>query len=166
MPQELGKCRPTALVELYWRAGNAYMRGEAPAVCPQEWAGAVASYIPKNLSDLLMSEFRPIACICTHVLSVQTQRLNRTMEDYKLIDDAQEAFRRGRSTKRQLGKLHSILAEQRRRKASLSVILYLDIKNAFNAVNHRSAFYILEAKGSLTKTSPYFEECTMTRFWS
>ena len=29
----------------------------------------------------------------------------------------------------------------------MSVILYLDIKNAFNAVNHRSVFYILEAKG-------------------
>jgi hypothetical protein len=150
MPRELGKYGPTALVELYWRAGSEYMRGEAPTVCPQEWAGAVvasgmgwSSDILKNLSALLMSEFRPIACICTkfvYVLSVQTQRLNRTMEGYKLIDDAQEAFRRGRSTKHQLGKLHSILAEQRRRKASLSVIQYLDIKKAFSAVNHRSAF--------------------------
>ena len=52
-----------------------------------------------------------------------------------------------RSTKRQLGKLHSILAEQRRRKESISVILYLDIKNAFNAINHRAIFYVLEAKG-------------------
>jgi hypothetical protein len=55
------------------------------------------------------------------------------MEDCKLIDDAQEAFRRGRITKHQLGKLHSILAEQRRRKASLSVMQNLDIKNAFSA---------------------------------
>jgi hypothetical protein len=120
MPRELGKYGPTALVELYWRAGNEYRRGEAPTVCPLEWAGAVAGYIPNNLSALLMSEFRPIACICTnfvYVLSVQIQRLTRNMEDYKLIDDAQEAFRRGRMTKRQLGKLYSILAEQRRRKA-------------------------------------------------
>jgi hypothetical protein len=126
------------------------MRGETPTVCPHEWTGAVAGYIPKNLSALTMQEFRPIATICTkfvYVLSVQAQRLSRTIEDYKLIDDAQEGFRRGRSTKRQLGKLHSILSEQRRRKESLSVILYLDIKNAFNAVNHRSVFYILEAKG-------------------
>jgi hypothetical protein len=66
------------------------------------------------------------------------------MEDYKLIDDAQEAFRRGISTKPQLGKLHSILAEeQRRRKQRLSVILYLGIKNAFNVVNHRAAFFYL-----------------------
>jgi hypothetical protein len=114
MPRELGKYGPTALVELYWRAGNAYMREEAPTVCPQ------------NLSTLLMLEFRPIECICTkfvYVLSVQTQRLTRTMEDYKLVDDAQEAFHRARNTKRQLEKRHSVLAEQRRRKASLLVIL-------------------------------------------
>ncbi len=63
------------------------------------------------------------------------------------MDDTQEGFRRHRSTKRQLGKLHSILAEQQRRKDSISVILYLDIKNAFNAINHRAIFYVLEAKG-------------------
>jgi len=59
----------------------------------------------------------------------------------------QEGFRRNRSTKRQLGKLHSMFAEQRRRKQGLSVVLYLDIKNAFNAVNHRAIYHILEAKG-------------------
>ena len=74
-------------------------------------------------------------------------RLNQVTEDYGLVDDTQEGFRRHRSTKRQLGKLHSILAEQRRRKESISVILYLDIKNAFNAINHRAIFYVLEAKG-------------------
>ncbi len=52
-----------------------------------------------------------------------------------------------RVSSRSLAAKRWAVAEQRRRKASLSVILYLDIKNAFNAVNHRSAFYILEAKG-------------------
>jgi hypothetical protein len=47
-----------------------------------------------------------------------------------------------------LGKLQSILAEQRRRKDSLSVILDLDIKNAFSTVNHRAIFY------DLTKSFP------------
>jgi hypothetical protein len=129
---------------------NAYLRGETPSVCIHEWVGAVAGYIPKKLSALLMSEFRPIACICTKfclLLSIIAARLDQVTEDYGLIDDTQEGFRRNRSTKRQLGKLHSILAEQRCRKQSLSVILYLDIKNAFNAVNHRAIFSVLEAKG-------------------
>ena len=119
-------------------------------MCIHEWTGAVVGYIPKKLSALLMSEFRPVACICTKfslLLSIVTERLDRAAEDYGLLDDTQEGFRRNRNTKRQLGKLCSILAEQRRRRQSLSVILYLDIKNAFNAVNHRAIFHILEAKG-------------------
>jgi len=149
-PREFCKYGPTALLELYWTAINAYLRGDTPTVCMHEWVGAIAGYIPKKFSALLMSEFRPIACICTKfslLLSIIATRLDHVLEDYGLIDDTQEGFRRNRSTKRQLGKLHSILAEQRRRKQSLSVILYLDIKNAFNAVNHRAIFFILEAKG-------------------
>ncbi len=77
-----------------------------------------------------------MACICTKfsvLLAIVDKRLDHATEDHGLVDDdTQEVFRRHRSTKRQLGKLHSILAEQRRRKDSISVILYLDIKNAFN----------------------------------
>ena len=97
-----------------------------------------------------MSEFRPVACICTKfslLLSIVAERMDHATEDYGLIDDTKEGFRRNRSTKRQLGKLHSIFAEQRRRKQGISVVLYLDIKNAFNAVNHRTIFYVFEAKG-------------------
>ena len=64
-----------------------------------------------------------------------------TIEDLQLIDDVQEGFRRHRSAQRQLCKIHGILTNQRRRKASLSVMLYL----AFNAVNHRAIFQVLEA---------------------
>ncbi len=91
-----------------------------------ECLGAVAGYIPKKLS---------------------AARTSHAAEDCGLLDDAQEGFRRNRSTKRQLGKLHSMFAEQRRRKQALSVVLYLDIKNAFNAVNHRVVYHVLEAKG-------------------
>jgi hypothetical protein len=97
-----------------------------------------------------MSDFRPIGCICTKyslLLSIVDQRLNHVTEDYGLVDDTQEGFRRHKSTKCQLEKLHSILAEQLRRKDSVSVILYLDIKNAFNAINHIAIFHVLEAKG-------------------
>ena len=55
-----------------------------------------------------------------------------------LIDDAQEGFRQGRSTKRHLAKLHCILADQCRKKEGISVLLYLDIVNAFNSPTHRA----------------------------
>ncbi len=149
-PRNFCKHGPTELLELYCNAINAYLRGEPPSVGEHEWAGAIAGYIPKKFSALLMSDFRPIGCICTKyslLLSIVDQRLNHVTEDYGLVDDTHEGFRRHRSTNRQLGKLHSILAEQRRRKDSISVILYLDIKNAFNVINHRAIFYVLEAKG-------------------
>jgi hypothetical protein len=43
--------------------------------------------------------------------------------------------------------MHSIIHHQRQKQDSLSVILYLDIKNAFNAINHRAIFSIFEACG-------------------
>jgi hypothetical protein len=109
------------------------------------WSGCWL-YPPKKLLALLMSDFRPVACICTKfslLLSTVDQRIDHATEDHGLVEDTQEGFRLHRSTKHQLGKLHSILAEQRRWKDSISLILYLDIKNAFNAVNHRAIFYVL-----------------------
>ena len=99
-------------LELYWQAINAYLRGETPSVGEHEWAGAVTGYIPKKLSALLMSEFRPVACTkFSLLLSIVDKRLDHATEDHGLVDDTQEGFRRNRSTKRSLGKLRSILAD-------------------------------------------------------
>ncbi len=105
-PREYVKYGPTALLELYWKADNAYLTGEPPSVCMHEWLGAVAGYIPKKLSALLMTEFRPVACVCMKyslLLSIVAERMSHAAEDWGLLDDAQEGFRRNRSTKRQLG---------------------------------------------------------------
>ncbi len=80
-------------------------------------------------------------------LKIITVRLDHVTEDYGLLDDAQEGFRRGRSTKRQLAKLHCLLADQRRRKKCISVLLYMDIINAVNSPNHHAIFFIMEANG-------------------
>ena len=120
------------MLELLWAALNAYLRGETPSVCAHasEWIGAIAGYIPKKLSALLISEFRPVASISTKFmifLKIIDIQLDHVTEDYGHIDDAQEGFRHGRSTKCQLAKLHCMLADQRREKEGISVLLYLDI---------------------------------------
>jgi hypothetical protein len=118
-PREFYKYGPQNLLELLWAALNAYLRGEKPSVCAHEWLGAIAGYIPKKLSALLITEFRPVASICSKFmifLKIIDIRLDHLTEDYGLIDDAQEGFRKGRSTKRQLAKLHCVLADQRREK--------------------------------------------------
>ncbi len=40
-----------------------------------------------------------------------------------------------------------MIADQRRKKEDISVLLYLDIVNAVNSPNHRAIFSILEANG-------------------
>ncbi len=96
-------------------------------------------------------EFRLNASICSKYvifLKIITVRLDYVTEDYGLLDDAQEGFRYCRSTKRQLSKLHCLLADQRRRKKCISVLLYTDIIiNAFNSPNHRASFPIMDANG-------------------
>ena len=112
--------------------------------------GALVSSLAKKLAALLVTDSRPVAMLCSKFSLLQKiidELLGQVLEDYGLLDDAQEAFRKGRSTKRQLSKLHSILRHQRQSKLGLSVVLYLDIQNAFNTVNHRAMFAILEACG-------------------
>ena len=67
-------------------------------------------------------------------------------EEHGILEDAQVAFRRGRSTIRQLYKILCLLDAQRRRKC-LSLILFLDLVNASNAMNHSAIFYILRLCG-------------------
>ena len=64
VPRELYKYGTSSLFVLLWRAFNAYLQGEIPSVSALEWLGAIASSIPKQQAALLVTEFRPIACIC------------------------------------------------------------------------------------------------------
>ena len=111
--------------------------------------GAIVTSIAKQQSALKFTEFRPVASICTKLiilLNILYRRTSSFMERHELLEDAQEAFRKGRSTQRQLFKLQSFLEDQRNAKHPV-VLLYLDIKNAFNAMNHRALFRIMEFCG-------------------
>ena len=149
IPREFYKYAPRSLLELLRAAINAYLTGKRPTVCGHEWMGAIVTFIAKQLSALQVTEFRPVASICTKFvvfLNIISKRLERFTEEQGLLEDAQEAFRRNRSTTRQLCKLQCLLDAQRRAK-SLSVMLYLDLANAFNAMNHRAIFHILRLCG-------------------
>ena len=114
-----------------------------------EWMGAIVTSIAKQRSALKVTEFRPVASICTKfiiLLDIVYKRMSRFTELHELLEDAQEAFRKGRNTQRQLFKLQSFLEDQRNAKHPV-VLLYLDIKNAFNAMNHRALFRIMELCG-------------------
>lgn len=149
IPREFYKYGPRALLDLLRAAINAFLRGERPTVYQHEWMGAIVASLAKQQSALKVTEFRPVASICTKLiilLDIIYKRMSRFMERHELLEDAQEAFRKCRSTQRQLFKLQSFLEDQRNAKHPV-VLLYLDIKNAFNAMNHRALFRILELCG-------------------
>ncbi len=98
------------LLELLQAAINAYLRGEHPTVYQHEWMGAIVTSIGKQQSALKATEFQPVASICTKLIILLNILYKRTFS-WKI--DPQEAFRNGRSTQRQLFKLHSFLEDQR-----------------------------------------------------
>ena len=89
--------------------------------------GAIVTFIAKQLSAVKISEFRPVASICAKFaifMDIINKRLARFLEDHGLLEDAQEAFRKNRSTQRQLCKLQCLLAAQRRANFSQKFLGY------------------------------------------
>jgi len=147
--RELYKYGPTALITLLQTAINAFIAGQDPTVHPEEWLGALVALLPKSLAALLMTEFRPVGKPCAKFVifsKVIDRNLRRSTEEYKTVAEVQEGFRANRSTKRQITKLQCLIERSRRRR-TISVMLYLDIKNAFNAINHRAMLEVLRACG-------------------
>lgn len=152
-PREYCKYGPPIFQEYVRHAVNAVLAGAEPTVGAEEWTAGTVTLLPKTSAAMTIKDHRPVAKLCSKLIIkdlICNDRLKQTIEEYQLVDDVQEGFRRNRSAKRQLAKIHGILADQRRRRGprgGLSVMLYLDIKNAFNAVNHRAIFYMFEAYG-------------------
>jgi hypothetical protein len=99
---------------------NAYTKGHRPLHFAHEWEGSIVSLIPKVPAALLMTDERPIACEYSKYIiatTIYNDRLSGVMEDFQLLDDVQEGFRRHRSTKRQVSKLQGLLAQHRRDKS-------------------------------------------------
>ncbi len=113
-----------------------------------------------------MSEFRTAGKPCAKFVifsKVVDGNVRHSIEEYKTVDDAQEGFQPNRNTKRQITKLQCPL-EWARRCQTLSVMLFLDIMNAFNAINHREMLAVLLACGYPEQDVELSNVCTPTRF--
>ena len=148
-PREFYKYAPQQLLMLLLSAINAFIEGQDPTVHPEEWLGALVTLLPKLLGSIRITDYRPIGKPCSKFVvfsKAVDHNFRRALEDYKIVAEEQEGFRAHRSTKRQITKLQCLLRRARERN-TISVRLYLDIKNAFNAVNHRAMLEILRACG-------------------
>ncbi len=115
----------------------------------REWEGSILSLIPRIRGAVEVKGNRPIARLCTKCITAYAApslRFRQVMEEYQLITDAQEGFRKNRSTKRQLAKLKWMGEDQQQRRY-IVVQLDMDLANAFNAPNHRPIIQIIEKYG-------------------
>ncbi len=72
-------------------------------ICEHEWIGALVSSLATKLAALLVTDSRPIAVLCSTfslLLKILAVHLDHATEDHGLLDNTQEAFRRGRRAKR------------------------------------------------------------------
>ena len=92
-------------------------------------------------------DYRLIVSLCTKRIvcdGICNDLLKKVVEAKQLM--FRKVSRLHSSAKQQLFKIHIILADQRRRKAGLSVMLFVEIKNTFNAFNHWAVFEVSESE--------------------
>jgi hypothetical protein len=54
--REVSKYSPRPFIVLYWRAFNAFARGDKQSICEHEWQGALVTSLAKKLAALLVTE--------------------------------------------------------------------------------------------------------------
>ena len=72
---------------------------------------------------LSLPDHRPIAAECTKFIistTLYSVCLDRTVEDYQLLDDVQEVFHGHRSTRHQLSKFRELLEQHCKSKSQIS----------------------------------------------
>jgi hypothetical protein len=115
-----------------------------------EWIGAS---IPKKLAALLTTDFCPVASICSKyvvTLDIINQHFTELSHKWQKITNCRTTRKKVSSRSQHTPTTRQASGHSCRTtpyKESISVLIYLDIKNAFNAMNRRSIFYMLEIYG-------------------
>ena len=82
-----------------------------------EWSGIIVGYLPKKRGALKIGDFRPVACICTKfilLLKIIDKSLDQAIDDWGVLDEAQESLYRCSNISRvlrNLSKMFSIFGE-------------------------------------------------------
>ena len=146
LPNEVLRAMPPAfhaaihkLLCIFWLCG----------ATPGSWKHSETDLFYKRDSHVHLANYRPIAftnCLTKLWSRFLADVLSEFAEDYCLLSDLQEGFRRRRSTARQLQRLVSAICDAQNSQSDLFV-LYIDFSNAFNTVNHPLLFRIMTDLG-------------------
>jgi hypothetical protein len=88
-------------------------RVSEPIVGAEEWTAGTVTFLPKAPSAMSIKDYRPVAKLCSKLIIKDLICNALLKQEYQLVDDVQEGFRRNSSAKRQLAKIHGILIDQR-----------------------------------------------------
>lgn len=137
--------------EQFLQMFNKYMR---EAIFPIEWKIANVVLIPKPGRDpALSSSFRPICLLnITGKLfeRIILGRLEREIEERKLISSRQHGFVKGRST---ITAVRAVLAAVEASQEQWCALVLIDIKNAFNTASWQAITEVVTEGG----ISPYLQ---------
>ena len=145
VPAELWKKAPEWAQRLLFDTINEVLEGKRDM--PDHWRGGTVQFLFKKPPSTLLSNWRPICLLNVSYRlysSIVTDRLNRLVEAYGILDQAQEAFRFQHGTRRQIETLLNLIRAARIQNKSLVVAL-LDFRNAFNSNDVRACMRILQA---------------------
>jgi hypothetical protein len=125
---------------------------------PDEWKKSILVILYKKGNALECSNYRTIALI-SHLgkvlMMILTERLRRQTEEY--LTDGQAGFRRDRSTVQQILALR-LIGEKARRKNKKIYNCFIDFKKAFDSIDQRVTWAVLESYGVDCKLTHLLKE--------
>ena len=138
MPEDFHDCVHKIFVDM-WRQRRT----------PDHWKTALTVLLYKKDDPTQVKNYRPIGllpAIYKLWTAIVTRCLTMFVEHHNLLSDAQEGFRGGKNTVRQIHRLIMAL-EDASHSGSPIYVLYVDFVNAFGAVDHRRMAHILKMQG-------------------
>ena len=146
IPNELLRILPEQLKSIIFRLFQLMWRH---AYTPPRWKTSNTVLIYKKNDPDNLKNYRPVG-LCNTLYKLWTAHINNVLttylEEYDLLHNAQEGFRRDRNTKRQIMQLQLLFANAKRNKQPI-VAQFVDFSCAFNTISHAQMMTVMEMVG-------------------
>lgn len=144
VPGELWKHAPEWAQRILFTTLNDTLQGKP---MPAHWRGGTVQFLFKKLPATDMANWRPVCLLNVSYRlysSILTRRLNRIVEEFGILDQAQEGFRLLRCTRRQIEYILNLIRAAKLQNESI-ILAFLDFRNAFNSNDVSACLRILRA---------------------
>ena len=145
---------------------NLYNTSWITGTVPDEWKqGVICPILKPNKDATLVESYRPITLLPTIgklMEKIVLRRLEYRIELNKLLADTQMGFRRGRSTVDALQLITGEISKALTNK-TFCIVVYLDIKGAFDAIWHEGLLFKLKKIGERDQVLKWIQSYLKSR---